>query len=49
MYLIMYYMYVVAVYENNQMIHVREGQKIPAIFELFMILKSILYPFQKRC
>jgi len=42
-------MYVVANKDNNQMIHVREGQKIPAIFEFFVILKSILYRFQKRC
>ena len=42
-------MYVVACYDNKWMIHIREGRKIPAIFEFFMILKSVLYPFQKRC
>ena len=30
-------------------ISVREGQKIPAIFEFFVIFKSVLYGNQKRC
>ena len=33
-------LYVVACYGNKWMVHVREGRKIPAIFEFFVILTN---------